>query len=73
MRPLGRYIGAPHRPDVWFISKILSSLFLKVNSGGHDVYTLNQTPCLARYDTTYTYSHHNAGPYLEAQCATITN
>jgi hypothetical protein len=62
MRPLGRYIGAPHRPDVWFLSKTLSSFFFKVDSGGHDVYALNQTPHLTRYGTTYTYSHHNAGP-----------
>jgi hypothetical protein len=73
LRPLGRYIGAPHRPDVWFLSKTLSSLLFKVDSGGHDVYTLNQTPHLMRYGTTYTYSHHNAGPCSEARCATITN
>jgi hypothetical protein len=42
--PLDRYIGIPHRTDVWFVSKTLSSLFLKVNSGGRDVYTVNQTP-----------------------------
>jgi hypothetical protein len=73
MRPLGRYIGAPHRPDVWFVSKTLSSLFLKVDLGGHDVYTVNQTPCSTRYGTTYTYSHHNVGPCSEAWWATITN
>jgi hypothetical protein len=38
-RPFGRYIGVPHRPDVWFVSKTLSSLFLNVDLGGHDVYT----------------------------------
>jgi hypothetical protein len=70
---LGRYISAPHRSDVWFVSQILSSLFLKVNSGGHEVYTLNQTLRLTRYGTTYTYSHHNAGPCLEARQATVTN
>jgi hypothetical protein len=69
LHPLGRYIGAPHRPDVWFLSKMLGSLFFKVDSGGHDTYTL----ILTRYGTTYTYSHHNAGPCLEAQHATITN
>jgi hypothetical protein len=63
---LGRYIGSPHRPDVWFLIKTLGSLFFKVDSGSHDVYTLNQTPRLTRYGTTYTYSHHNAGPCLEA-------
>jgi hypothetical protein len=73
MCPLGRYIGAPHRPDLWFLSKTLSSLSFKLDSDGHDVYTLNQTPHLMRYGTTYTYSYHNAGPCLEAQCATITN
>ncbi len=72
LRPLGRYIGAPHRPDVWFLSETLGFLF-KVDPGGHDVYTLNQTPCSRRYGTTYTYSHHDADPCLEAQCATITN
>jgi hypothetical protein len=49
------------------------SLFFKVNLGGHDVYTLNQTPRLMRYGTTYTYSHHNMGPCLEARRGTITN
>jgi hypothetical protein len=73
MRPLGRYIGAPHRPDVWFVSKTLSSIFFKVDLGGHDVYTLNQTLRLTRYGTTYTYSHHNLGPCLEAWRVTITN
>jgi hypothetical protein len=43
LRPLGRYIGAPHRPDVWFLCETLGSLCLKVDLGGHDVYTLNQT------------------------------
>jgi hypothetical protein len=71
--PLGRYIGVPHRPDVWFVSKTLSSLFLKVDSGGHDVYTVNQTPRATKYGTTYTYSHHNDGPCLEARQATIAN
>jgi hypothetical protein len=71
--PLGRYIGVSHRPDVWFLCKTLHSLFFKVDSGGHDVYTLNQTPCSMRYGTTYTYSHHNSGPCLEAGRATITN
>jgi hypothetical protein len=73
MHPLGRYIGVPHRPDVWFVSKTLSSLFLKVDSGDHDVYTVNQTPHSMRYGTTYIYSHHDAGPCLEARWATITN
>jgi hypothetical protein len=72
MHPLGRYISIPHRPDVWFVSKTLSSLFLKVVSGGHDMYTLNQTSRLMRYGTTYTYSHHGAGPCLEAWWVTIT-
>jgi hypothetical protein len=73
LHPLGRFIGSPHRPDVWFLSKTLGSLFFKVDLGGHDVYTLNQTPCLTRYGTTYTNSHHNTGPCLEAGRATITN
>jgi hypothetical protein len=72
MRPLDRYIGVPHRPDVWFVSKTLSSLFLKVYSVGHDVYTVNQSPHSTRYGTTYTYSHHIVGPCLEARRATIT-
>jgi hypothetical protein len=37
MRPMDRYISVPHRPDVWFVSKSLSSLFLKVDPGGCDV------------------------------------
>jgi hypothetical protein len=73
LRPLGRYIGAPHRQDVWFLCETLGSLFLKVDLGGHNVYTLNQTPCSTRYDTTYTYSHHNTGPCSESRQATITN
>ncbi len=36
LRPLGRYIGAPHRPDVWFLCETLGSLFLKVDLGGYD-------------------------------------
>jgi hypothetical protein len=73
MHPLARYIDVPHRPGVWFISKTLSSLFLKVDSGSYDVYTVNQIPHLTRYGTTYTYSHYNAGPCSEARRATITN
>jgi hypothetical protein len=73
LHPLGRYIGAPHRPDVWFLCETLGSLCLKIDLGGHDVYTLNQTPCSTRYGTTYTYSHHKTGPCLESRCATITN
>jgi hypothetical protein len=38
LRPLSRYIGAPHWPDVWFLCETSGSLFLKVDSGGHDVY-----------------------------------
>ncbi len=72
MRPLGKLISVPHRPDVWFVSKSLSSLFLTVDSGGHDMYTLNHTPRLMRYGKTYTYSHHNAGPCSEAWWAAIT-
>jgi hypothetical protein len=53
MHPWGRFIGVPHRPDAWFISKTLSSLFLKVDSGGHDVYTVTQTPRPTRYGKTY--------------------
>jgi hypothetical protein len=64
--PSGRYA-------VWFLGKTLGSLFFKVDSGNHDVYTLNQTPHLMRYGTTYTYSHNGAGPCLEAQRVTITN
>ncbi len=71
--PLGRYIGAPHRPDVWFLCETSGSLFLKVDLGDHDVYTLNQIAHSTRYGTTYTYSHHNTGPCLESQCTTITN
>jgi hypothetical protein len=52
--PLGRQIGAPHIPDVWFLCETLGSLCLKVDLEGHDVYTLNQTPCSTRYGTTYT-------------------
>jgi hypothetical protein len=37
------------------------------------VYKLNQTPRLTRYGTTYTYSHHDGSPCLEAWRATITN
>jgi hypothetical protein len=73
LRPLGRYIGAPHRLDVWFLCETLGSLFLKVDLGGHGVYTLNQTACSTSYGTTYTYSHHDTGPCLESQRATITN
>jgi hypothetical protein len=73
LRPLGRYIGAPRRLDVWFLCEMLGSLCLKVDLGGHNVYTLNQTPHSTRYGTTYNYSHHNAGPCLESRCATITN
>jgi hypothetical protein len=73
LRPLGRYIGAPHRPDVWFLCETLGSLCLKVDLGGHDVYTLNQTPRSTRYGTTYTYSHHDTALCLVSQCATITN
>ncbi len=62
LHPLGRYIGAPHRPDEWFLCEKSCSLFLKVDLGGHDVYTQNQTPRSTSYGTTYTYSHHNAGP-----------
>jgi hypothetical protein len=66
LHPMGRYIGAPHRPDVWFLCETPGSLCLKVNLGGHDVYTLNQTPRSTRYGTTYTYSHHNTGPCSES-------
>jgi hypothetical protein len=41
LRPLGRYTSAPHRTDVWFLCETLGSLCLKVDLGGHDVYTLN--------------------------------
>ncbi len=51
----------------------LGSLFLKVDLGSHDVYTLNQTPCSTRYGTTYTYSHQDTAPCLESRHATITN
>jgi hypothetical protein len=44
LRPLGRYIGAHHRPHVWFLCETSGSLCLKVDLGNHDVYTLNQTP-----------------------------
>jgi hypothetical protein len=73
LRPLGRYIGAPHRTDVWFLCKKSRSLFLKVDLGVHDVYTQNQTPHSTMYGTTYTYSHHNTGPCSESRRATITN
>jgi hypothetical protein len=66
LRPLGRYIGAPHRPDVWFLCETLGSLCLKVDLGGHDVYTLNQTLCSTRYGTTYAYSHYGIAPSLES-------
>jgi hypothetical protein len=71
--PLGRYIGAPNRMDVWFLCETLGSLCLKVDLDGHDVYTLNQTPHSTRYGTTYNYSHHATGPCLESRCVTITN
>ncbi len=71
--PLGRYISAPHRPDVWFLCETLGSLCFKVDLGIHDVYTLNQTLCSTRYGTTYNYSHHDTGPCLESQRVTITN
>ncbi len=71
--PLGRYIGVPHNPDVWFVSKTSSSLFCKLDTGGHDVYTVNQTLRATRYVTTYTYSHHDAGPCSEVRRASITN
>jgi hypothetical protein len=71
--PLGRYIGAPHRPDVWILCEKYCSFFLKVDLDGHDVYTQNQTPQSTRNGTTYTYPHQNAGPCLESQRATITN
>jgi hypothetical protein len=73
LRPLGRYIGAPQRPDVWFLCETSGSLCLKVDLGGHDVYTLNQTPRSTSYGTTYTYSHHDTGPCSKSQCMTITN
>jgi hypothetical protein len=73
LRPLGKYIGAPQRLDVWFLCETLGSLCLKVDLGSHDVYTLNQTPRSTRYGTTYTYSHHNTGPCLESQHVSITN
>jgi hypothetical protein len=73
LRPLGRYIGAPHSPDVWFLCETLGSLCVKVDLGGQNVYTLNQTPHPTRYGTTYTCSHHNTGPCSESLCATITN
>jgi hypothetical protein len=63
--PSGRYISIPNKPDVWFVSKTLSSLFLKVDTGGHDVYTVNQTLHVMRYGTTYTYSDQDAGPCSE--------
>jgi hypothetical protein len=62
LHPLGRYVFTPYRPDVWFLSKKSVSLFFKIDSGIHDVFTLNQTPRSTRYGTTYTYSHHNKGP-----------
>ncbi len=72
-RPLGRYISIPHKPDVWFLRKNLSSLFLKVDMGDHDVYTVNKTPRAMRYGTTYTYSHHNVGPCPDVRWASVTN
>jgi hypothetical protein len=73
LHPLGIYIGAPHRPDVWFLCEMLGSLCLKVDLDNHDVYTLNQTLYSTRYVTTYIYSHHNTGPCSESRHATITN
>ncbi len=72
-RPLGRNISVPHMPDIWFMRKNLSSLFLKVDTGGHDVYTMNPTPHATRYGTTYTYSHHNVHLCPDVQWASITN
>jgi hypothetical protein len=73
LHPLGRYIGAPCRPDFWFLCETTGSLCLKVDLGGHIVCTLNQTPRSTRYGTTYTYSHHKTGPCSESRCMTITN
>jgi hypothetical protein len=73
LHPLGRYIGAPHRPDVWFLCEMLGSFCLKVDLGAHDVYILNQTLRSTRYGTTYIYSHCNTAPCWESRCATITN
>jgi hypothetical protein len=73
LRPLGRYIGALHRPDVWFLCETLGSLCLKVDLGGHDMYTLNQTPHSTKYGTIYDYSHHDTAQCLESRCPTITN
>jgi hypothetical protein len=66
LHPLGRYIAAPHRLDVWFLCETLGSLCLKVDLGGNDMYTLNQTPHSTRYGTTYTYLHHNTAQCLES-------
>jgi hypothetical protein len=65
LNPLGRYIGAPHRPGVWFLCETLGSLCLMVDLVSHDVHTPNQTPRSTRYGTTYNYSHHNTGPCSE--------
>jgi hypothetical protein len=72
LRPLGRYIGAPHRPDVWFLCETLG-LCLKVDMGGHNVCTHNQTLHSTSYGTTYNYSHHDTGPCLESRRTTITS
>jgi hypothetical protein len=69
--PLGRYIGALHRLDVWFLCETSGSLFLKVDLGSHDLYTLNQTLHSTRYGTTYNYSHHNTAPCSESRRGTI--
>jgi len=51
-QPLGSYISVSHQPDVWFVSNTLSSLFLKVETGGHNVYSFNPTLRSAINDTT---------------------
>jgi hypothetical protein len=55
------------------MSKTLSTLFLKGDTGDHDVYTVNQTPRATRYGTTHTYSHHKVGPCLEVRRVSVTN
>ena len=72
-QPLGSYISVPHQPDVWFVSNTLSSLFRKVETGGHDVYSINPTLCATRYGATYTYSHYDHGPYPDARRASVIN
>ena len=72
-QPLGSYISVPHLPDVWFESNTLSSLYLKVETRGHNVFTINPTLRATRYGATYTYSHYDDGPCPNARRVNFIN